>query len=159
YLSPEQIQDSNSMDARADVWALGVILYEMLSCTLPFTSESLSGVLVAVIYDAPPLLTDVPYELAKVVHRCLDKDPDKRPQDMAALAAELARSVPDGARLAEEVNAVLAAPVEEAKDEHPSLPPVIPVAGPPTTPSRRIAARRKKDRKRTIGIAVLFGTC
>jgi len=90
YLAPEQIQDPESADARADVWAMGVLLYELLSGTLPFSADTVAGMIVAVVYDTPVLLTDAPYALTKIVARCLEKDPSKRPQDLYELAALLA---------------------------------------------------------------------
>jgi len=90
FLSPEQIQDPTRVDARADVWALGALLFHLTMGRPPFEADTLSGVLVAVVYDAPALLTEAPYELAKIVAQCLEKDPTKRPNDVAELARSLA---------------------------------------------------------------------
>jgi|GEM_PF-962404 len=90
FLAPEQIQDATHIDTRADIWALGALLYNLVAGSLPFQADTLSGVLVAVVYDAPALLTDAPYDLARIVARCLDKDPSKRPRDVAELAKLLA---------------------------------------------------------------------
>ncbi len=92
YLAPEQIRDPLRVDARADVWALGVILHQLISGELPFSADTISGMLVAVAYDEPALLAapDVPYDLARIVHRCLAKDPDARLRDVATLARVLA---------------------------------------------------------------------
>ncbi len=110
FLAPEQIQAPGTVDARADVWALGVLLYNMVSGALPFTADSLSGVIVAVVYDAPGLLTDAPYELAKIVHRCLEKDPAQRPQNVTDLAVALAPFAgSEGVRLSDRVRAMLEA--------------------------------------------------
>ena len=111
FLAPEQIQSPDTVDQRADVWALAVLLYNMVSGALPFTADSLSGVIVAVVYDAPGLLTDAPYELAKIVAQCLDKDPAKRPQSVADLAAALAPFAgAEGEHLADRVRVMLDAP-------------------------------------------------
>lgn len=110
YLAPEQIREPHRVDARADVWALGVLLFELIAGSLPFAADTVSGVLVSVVFDAPPLLTDAPYDLARVVHRCLEKDPDARPASVEELAEALAPFVENGARLSERVRAALASP-------------------------------------------------
>jgi serine/threonine protein kinase len=109
FLAPEQIR-GGEVDARADVWALGVLLYNAISGSLPFEADTVSGVLVAVVHDAPALLNEAPYGLARIVHHCLDKDPAGRPRNVAELAAELAPFTESGARLAAQVRAMLEAP-------------------------------------------------
>ena len=79
YLAPEQIRDPLNVDARADVWALGVILHELIAGRLPFAADTVSGMLVAVAYDEPAMLVaeSVPFELARIAHACLSKDPER----------------------------------------------------------------------------------
>jgi serine/threonine-protein kinase len=82
YMSPEQLQWPKEVDARSDIWALGVILYELLSGTVPFLGEDMPNICVKVILQEPvPLGTlrpDVPAQLLAVVARCLRKDRDER---------------------------------------------------------------------------------
>jgi serine/threonine protein kinase len=92
YMAPEQVLDPASVSGSADVYSLGVVLYEALSLTLPHSAESAAKLLV-VISTAPPThlrerCPAVPAELADLVMRCLTRDPKARP-DAATLAAEL----------------------------------------------------------------------
>jgi serine/threonine-protein kinase len=95
YMAPEQIVSSKQVDARADVWALGVTLYELLSGAPPFDGATVLAVLNQIEHQEPAPLTrrrpDLPAELAAVVHRCLAKDPASRPADARALVEALAR--------------------------------------------------------------------
>lgn len=96
YMAPEQIVSSKKVDARADVWALGVTLYELLSGAPPFDGTTVLAVLNQIEHQEPRPLAerrpDVPAELASVVHRCLAKDPALRPADARALVGDLVRS-------------------------------------------------------------------
>jgi serine/threonine-protein kinase len=93
YMSPEQVRSSRKVDARTDVWSLGVILHELVSGRLPFEGDSLSGILAAIAADpATPLRThrpDAPAGLEAVVLRCLEKDPTQRTQDIRTLVEDL----------------------------------------------------------------------
>ena len=77
YMSPEQAQ-GKTVDARSDIFSLGIVLYEMLTGTRPFGGESPAEVLSNIIKDTPASVTDVnplvPRDLAKLVKRCLAKD-------------------------------------------------------------------------------------
>jgi serine/threonine protein kinase len=111
YLAPEQIREPERVDTRADHWALGVILYELIAGQLPFGAETVSGVLVAVCFDTPPLLTDAPYELARVIARCMEREPEGRFDDVADLARALAPFAGErGDELAERVAVALSTP-------------------------------------------------
>jgi serine/threonine protein kinase len=102
YMAPEQVRASKEVDARADVWALGVTLYELLAGTPPFDGQTVLAVLNQIEQQEPRLLSDrqpgVSLELARVVHRCLAKQPARRPMDARALAAALAPFVGEPAR-------------------------------------------------------------
>jgi serine/threonine-protein kinase len=95
YMSPEQLRASRAADERSDIWALGVILYELLTAQVPFQAESVTQLTAMVLSDPPvpiqSLRSGVPDELARVIDRCLQKDPSGRFQSIAELSLALQR--------------------------------------------------------------------
>ncbi len=93
YMSPEQLRSSKNVDARTDVWALGVILYELLVGRLPFEAETVTGLCAKIAADPPAPLREldssVPAELEAVVMRCLEKNVDRRFASVTELATAL----------------------------------------------------------------------
>ncbi len=94
YMSPEQMSSSRNVDARADLWSIGTILYEAISGEPPFQGESITHLVAAILTENPrPLCQLVPRvseELQTVIFRCLEKDRDRRWWSVAELAAALA---------------------------------------------------------------------
>jgi serine/threonine-protein kinase len=101
YMSPEQMRSAKDVDARADLWSLGLILYELCTGHVPFDAPSLVELCGRVLHDAAtPLerwLADPPPALAKTIERCLKKDREERYRDVAELAADLAKMGSPGA--------------------------------------------------------------
>ena len=89
YMSPEQLKSSKEVDARSDIWSLGVVLYELVSGRPPWDGASITELALRVAMDPIPRLENLgPFEA--VIARCLEKDPARRFQDLAELAAALA---------------------------------------------------------------------
>jgi serine/threonine-protein kinase len=98
YMSPEQMRSSRDVDARSDIWALGVILYELLAGKDPFKGESLAEICTAVLYSEPEPIErrrpDLPPMLAHVVGRCMRKERNERFSSVGELIAALSPFAP-----------------------------------------------------------------
>jgi serine/threonine-protein kinase len=94
YMAPEQIVDPRDVDARADIWALGIVLFELLSGRPPFLPATLAAARHDLMQADPPRLRtlrrDVPAGLERAAHRCLAKSRDDRWPDVAAFAEAIA---------------------------------------------------------------------
>ena len=91
YMSPEQARGAD-VDARTDIWSLGVVLYEMVSGRAPFVGETPSHIIVSIIEHEPPPLSmnsEVPNELQRIVTRALTKKKEHRYQSVGDLLADL----------------------------------------------------------------------
>jgi tetratricopeptide (TPR) repeat protein len=94
YMAPEQARASGQIDARADVFALGCVLFQCLTGVPPFDGHTTAAVLAKILFDAAPrvsaLWPEVPESLDALVAQMLSKEPALRPSDGANLAAALA---------------------------------------------------------------------
>jgi serine/threonine-protein kinase len=93
YMSPEQLESSRDVDARADIWSLGIILYQLLTGELPFRAETALQLALLVREKEPAPLEAcgiaIPPAIAAVVKKCLAKEPHARYRDIASFAEAL----------------------------------------------------------------------
>jgi serine/threonine-protein kinase len=106
YMSPEQVRAPKEVDARSDVWALGVILYELLAGKSPFEADTLGETLARIVADAPAPIRNVrpeiPEGLARAIAQCLERNVGRRFQSVADLASALLPFAPPEATLSVE---------------------------------------------------------
>src|SRR5947208_341468 len=92
YMSPEQTR-GQKVDARSDIWSLGVVLYEMVGGTPPFRGETPSDCIASILTTEPPplsgVLPDVPLKLESILQKALRKNSDERYQTIKEMLAEL----------------------------------------------------------------------
>jgi serine/threonine-protein kinase len=102
YMAPEQLRSSRRADSRSDVWALGVVLYELLTRRWPFEADSLAELCLKVANELPrpirELRDDLPPGLVAVLDRCLAKEPAGRFENAAELAVALEPFAPARAK-------------------------------------------------------------
>ncbi len=99
YMAPEQVEGKD-VDARTDIWALGAVIYEMVTGRRPFTGDSAASVIGAILKDEPPPMSArqplAPPALDRVVSACLAKDADERWQSSHDVRLELLSIRPQG---------------------------------------------------------------
>jgi eukaryotic-like serine/threonine-protein kinase len=95
YMSPEQARGELDIDARTDIWALGVIMYEALTGRIPFDASNYNALMVAIITEGHTpvveLAPEVPLELSALIDQCLEKNRNKRIKTSGELANRLER--------------------------------------------------------------------
>jgi serine/threonine protein kinase len=93
FMAPEQFEDASTVDARADIFAFGSVMYLLLARRLPFRGEGVSEIMRRVLMETPTAISvqrdDLPEGLEAMVFRCLEKKPEDRYQTMADLVADL----------------------------------------------------------------------
>jgi eukaryotic-like serine/threonine-protein kinase len=123
YLAPEQVR-GDPVDGRADVYAVGLLLYEMLTGRLPFHGDTDMSTALARLSTAPdPLPPGVPAPVAAIVERCLAVDPARRYASAGDLAAALDAAGDDDLTVGRDITATLAAQPPRPRPPRESAPP------------------------------------
>ena len=158
-MSPEQLSSTRTVDARTDIWAIGVILFELVSGRVPFEAETMPELCGKVLQEAPPSLRDfrqgMPDELDAIISRCLAKDRTQRYANVAELATALAPlGPPNATRSAERIARILRASASLSSSES-SLPPtVLATTGNVVTLKAAQDALLPRQRSRSVWLSV-----
>lgn len=164
YMAPEQLTSSKTIDHRADIWALGVVAYRMLSAKLPFTADSPAALAVTILTETPVHLSTaapgVPPPLANAIMSALERDTSRRPQDAIAFGRMLA-PFGTGAVPFETSIAGIPAPAPRRSDPQIEITPR-PVQQPDVEPTanawtQRGGAAQAKNRSVVAGVAIGVG--
>jgi serine/threonine protein kinase len=127
YMAPEQMRPNQPVDARTDIWSLGVVVYELLTGKLPWNARTMAELCVMVLRDPPPPLRreGVSRELEAAILRCLKKKPGDRYNDIGALAAAFAPfGSPQAKELVTRISRARRANWDEPSGSRPSAIPV-----------------------------------
>jgi serine/threonine-protein kinase len=146
YMAPEILMSSKDADARSDIWAIGMILYELLTGQVAFERDTLPQLCVAILNDPIPPPSerrpDLPREIEKVIEKTLEKSPAARYQTLAELGAALAPFAEGGSASHQRIDKILKAPPPPSiVAPLPLAPPVVASPsptplGPPSVPSQ-----------------------
>ncbi|MCU0654803.1 MAG: serine/threonine protein kinase [Polyangiaceae bacterium] len=130
YMSPEQLRSSKKVDARSDIWSLGMILYELLTGQVAFTRDTLPELCAAILMDplVPPreLRPSIPEQVDAIICRCLEKEPDRRFPSLRELTQALAPMTEGGPAVARRVERTLGVMNTAVLPSAPAIPPPTP---------------------------------
>jgi serine/threonine-protein kinase len=136
YMSPEQLRSSASVDAPTDIWALGVVLFELVTGVLPFQGVDVPQLCTSILMDAPArpstIVPGLPRRFEKALLRCLEKDAAARFRNVGELAQELAPFGPSHASVT--TSRIRAIVVQGGASIRPALPASGAPGSPPSPP-------------------------
>lgn len=144
YMSPEQLRSSKHVDARTDIWALGLIFFKLLTGQPAFPADTVGQHFAMILSETPTplrdLRADAPTELEQVIECCLEKQPADRFQDVAQLADALAAfGAPTATQRAARIREILAnAGAESQSGPRQRHAPKQADAAPPSSVTRRV---------------------
>lgn len=161
YMAPEQVKSARDVDARADIWSLGTILYELIAGEPPFGGETLGAVFLAAACEAPRALTvkrpEVPKGLEQVVLRCLEKEPAHRFQTAFELQRALLpfATIRSQARIA--MRSSSAPPAIHLSQSGPPVAAARTTGGWADSAAKEDASGTRKGRSRAATVATVIG--
>jgi serine/threonine-protein kinase len=157
YMSPEQFRSTKNVDARTDIWALGAILFELITGSTPFTATTVPELAIRIATETAPsaaaVRRDVPPALAAVIAKCLEREPDQRFHDVGELTLALSPFASPASRpLVDRVMGILGTPSGVAATTAPSR---VSDIGSRTAPALQYTAHGAP--RRNVGLTVLGG--
>jgi serine/threonine protein kinase len=161
YMSPEQMRSAKDVDAQTDIWALGVVLFELIAGVPPFLAESVTELAIKVNSEPTPAIRnvrpEVPARLEAIIFKCLEKDRRQRFRNVAELALALLPFAPKRAQASvDRVSGIILAAGLNAKTiavPQPAPPPTQPASGGTLPPFGRTTVG-SPGRKTAIGASL-----
>lgn len=166
YMSPEQMRAARDVDARADIWALGIILFELMVGRPAFGGDTVTEVALQVANEPTPSIRsvrrDVPEGLEAVLFKCLQKDRQGRYQNVAELALALLPFAPPRAKASVErisgiVRAAGLSVIETGENPPPRSQPPTMLAQENVSPYARTTTGASTGKRALVGIAAILG--